>query len=171
MTKKQKIILWLAVLFSLGLSMYVGMVVQYNFIDAPTKTVAPSTAYTGPDDYSLWVRVNKERVKAGLQPLALDANLETSATEKCADMVKNNYFDHFSPSGVAWRSFIEKYEVTPYRGENLSEGYDTSDKVVDAWMNSAGHKANILNPHYQDVGYGVCTSSNEVYVVQHFTGQ
>lgn len=114
-------------------------------------------------------RVNEERVRAGLSPLALSQALNDSAVEKCQDMATSDYWAHDRPDGTSWTSFVRKHVIS-YRhvGENLASNYATTDGVVTGWMNSPGHKANIVRDGYNYVGYGICTDeSRGTIVVQH----
>ncbi|MNZ58777.1 Cysteine-rich secretory protein family protein [compost metagenome] len=99
--------------------------------------------------------VNKERAKAGLSALSSDALLTKVATEKARDMDVNNYFSHTSPTYGSpfdmMRSFGVKYS---YAGENIASGQRTPQEVMTAWMNSAGHRANILNGNFTKIGVG-----------------
>ncbi|MBO3746345.1 CAP domain-containing protein [Streptosporangiaceae bacterium NEAU-GS5] len=98
---------------------------------------------------------NAERAKAGCGPLTHDARLRKAALGHSADMSAQNYFDHTSKDG---RSFADRIKATGYRftaaGENIAKGYRTAADVVTGWMNSPGHRANILNCTYKDIGVG-----------------
>jgi uncharacterized protein YkwD len=163
------------VLFVIGwfISLYVSYAVGYSMPTANNthnNPPVPTQAAKSPDVETLWIDANQERGKANLPGLVLDPSLMASATAKCADMVKNNYWGHESPSGKTPQDFITEYSPGWHEsGENLSSGYDTSDSVVKAWMASPGHKANILDVDFKRVGYAVCTNDKkEVMVVQHF---
>lgn len=99
---------------------------------------------------------NQEREKAGLAPLALNAQLSEAAKIKANHMVANNYWDHYAPDGTTPWSFINAsgYEYKT-AGENLAKGFSYSSDVVAGWMNSPTHKANVLKNSYIDVGYAV----------------
>jgi uncharacterized protein YkwD len=138
MKKSQTITLSIVMfLVTLGLSTLVGYFLVTHPAQ-PTPTPAPQPAVVDLD--AMWHRVNDERAKANLKPLDRATALDRSAAAKCADMQTNNYWAHVSPTGVQYYSFIK--QETPYRiaGENLSKGYDTTDKVVNAWMLSTGHR-------------------------------
>jgi uncharacterized protein YkwD len=98
---------------------------------------------------------NAERAKAGCGALKHNARLHTAATGHSADMSAQNYFDHTSKDG---RSFADRIKAAGYRftaaGENIAKGYRTAQAVVTGWMNSPGHRANILNCAYTDIGVG-----------------
>ncbi|MCG7345247.1 CAP domain-containing protein [Sporosarcina sp. ACRSL] len=110
---------------------------------------------------------NAERQKAGLQPLQIDKNLMNSARQKSTDMATNNYFSHESPTygspfdqmkanGVSYRS----------AAENIAMGQQSAEEVVKAWMESPGHKENILTPNFTHIGIGY--DANGKYWTQQF---
>ncbi|GGH80874.1 putative YkwD family protein [Pullulanibacillus pueri] len=115
---------------------------------------------------------NKERTDRGLQPLKLDVNLSKMARDKSADMVKNNYFDHQSPTYGSPFDMMKKYGISySSAGENIAAGQKTPEEVVNSWMNSEGHRANILNPDYDTIGVGyVQGGSYGSYWTQEFIG-
>lgn len=97
--------------------------------------------------------VNKERANAGLSALKPDALLNKVALDKAKDMYANNYFDHTSPTYGSPFDMMRAYGIAySYAGENIAKGQRTPQEVMTAWMNSAGHKANILNSHYGKIG-------------------
>ncbi|WP_017416857.1 CAP domain-containing protein [Clostridium tunisiense] len=125
--------------------------------------------------------VNQERTKAGLKPLAWEENMRPIARYKSNNMLQYNYFEHNTPSlnnaspmDLATKYF--KYNTNGY-GENIfySQGYPeattTAKYLVDQWMNSPGHRANILSANWTKMGAGVVFSSqgNYVYATQHFS--
>lgn len=113
--------------------------------------------------------VNEERVKNGLKPLRENWELSRVARYKSQDMVDNRYFSHTSPVyGTPFRmirSFGLSYRTA---GENIAYGQRTPQAVVNAWMNSSGHRANILNPSYTQIGVGYVANGN--YWTQMFIG-
>jgi hypothetical protein len=99
---------------------------------------------------------NQERAANGLPALKLDSRLNQSATLKAGNMFAENYWAHVSPSGLQpWYWFGQAGYSYTYAGENLAMGFDTSAGAVQGWMNSPGHRANILNASYKDVGFAV----------------
>lgn len=117
---------------------------------------------------------NTERVRAGLQPLKTNAKLAASAKLKTEDMAMNQYFEHTSPSGKTVSDLGDQvgYDYV-VMGENLALGdFLSAEEVVDAWMKSPGHRANILNTSYQEIGIyalqGTYQGRSVWYVVQHF---
>jgi hypothetical protein len=99
---------------------------------------------------------NQERVAYGVAPLKLNAELNKSAELKAQNMFDQDYWNHVSPACIQpWYWFtLAGYNYT-YAGENLAKDFDTSEGVMQGWMNSPGHKANILDPNYTDVGFAV----------------
>lgn len=99
--------------------------------------------------------VNQERSKAGLKPLTLDAELANMALDKAKDMNDNNYFAHNSPTYGSPFDMMKKYGISySYAGENIAKGQQTPAEVMNAWMNSEGHRANILSPNFTMIGVG-----------------
>lgn len=111
---------------------------------------------------------NIERAKVGCGPLKHDARLHAAALAHSADMSANNYFSHTSQDG---RSFADRITATGYTytaiAENIAKGYPTAEAVVQAWMNSPGHRTNILNCTYADIGVGF-VQTGEPYWTQNF---
>ncbi len=105
----------------------------------------------------LFNQTNQQRAAAGLPALKLDSRLNSSASLKAADMFQYNYWAHVNPATGAqpWQWFTQAGYNYSYAGENLAKDFDTTSGVMTGWMNSAGHKANILNPNYTDVGFAV----------------
>lgn len=104
---------------------------------------------------------NIERAKAGLAPLQADAELSRVAREKSSDMARLGYFDHNSPSYGSPFDMMRAYGIS-YRtaGENIAKGQSTPAEVVRAWMNSEGHRANIMNPNFTHIGVGFLEAGN-----------
>lgn len=116
---------------------------------------------------------NAERQKLGLPPLHENPALSKAAQAKAQNMFEENYWAHFSPSGKdPWGFIVGSGYRFSYAGENLARNFYTSDEVVRAWMNSPTHKANLLNPHYQDIGIavvdGVLMGQKTTLIVQEF---
>lgn len=114
--------------------------------------------------------VNVEREKAGLKPLTYDWELSRVARIKSQDMKDNKYFSHTSPTYGSpfqmMKSFGIKYRSA---GENIARGQATPQSVVNAWMNSSGHRANILNPSFTHIGVGYVADGR--YWTQMFIGK
>ncbi|MBM7855188.1 putative YkwD family protein [Desulfohalotomaculum tongense] len=111
--------------------------------------------------------VNKERAKEGLQPLVAKADLNKVAQLKAEDMAKNNYFSHTSPTYGSPFDMMKQFGINySYAGENIAVGYRTPESVMEGWMNSPGHRKNILNPNFTEIGVGF--TADGYYWVQHF---
>lgn len=113
--------------------------------------------------------INTERDKANVPALKLDAKLSEGAYIKSKDMAQNNYFSHTSPTYGSPFDLMKSLGIT-YRtaGENIAK--HTSVKGAhDAFMNSPGHRANILNTSFKNIGLGFYISGNYLYVTQWFT--
>lgn len=89
-------------------------------------------------------------------PLAISPQLSLAANRKAQDMIKNNYFDHQSPNGrTPWHFIIESGYNYYKAGENLAINFTTSEKLFEAWINSPDHRDNIINPEFEEVGFGI----------------
>lgn len=113
--------------------------------------------------------VNKIRQENGLKALPANWELSRVARYKSQDMVDNRYFAHNSPVYGTPFQMIKSFGIS-YRtaGENIAYGYKTPQAVVDGWMNSSGHRTNILNSSYTQIGVGYVANGN--YWTQMFIG-
>ncbi len=123
----------------------------------------------------LLVSTNSERSSNGLSSLTLNSKLNSSAQSKANDMVSKDYWAHNTPSGQEpWVFFDSAGYVYQKAGENLAYGFSTSSSTIVGWMNSASHRANILDEAYTEVGFGFANSENfvgtgqETIVVAHY---
>ncbi len=107
---------------------------------------------------------NQERAKYGLKPLKANWELSRIARYKSADMRDRNYFSHTSPTYGSPFEMIKKFGLS-YRsaGENIAAGQTSPQQVVQAWMNSEGHRANILNSGYTEIGVGYVKGGSQRY--------
>lgn len=128
----------------------------------PTPTLVPSaTSITVTDGMSIEEKalldlVNQARVAANLKPLEYDLAVASVAMLKAKDIVDNNYFSHTSPTYGSPFDMMKKFGIKyAYAGENIAAGYSTVQDVFDGWMNSPGHKANILNQNFTYCGFGI----------------
>ena len=105
--------------------------------------------------------VNEIRLENGLKALTYDWELSRVARYKSQDMRDNHYFSHTSPVYGTPFQMIKNFGIS-YRsaGENIAKGYATPQAVVNGWMNSSGHRANILNANYTRIGVGYVTNGN-----------
>jgi len=113
---------------------------------------------------------NQERQKNGLPALKINTTLSKMAHTKANDMAVNHYFDHTSPTYGSPFDMMKKFGIT-YRaaGENIAMGQKTPQEVVNGWMNSPGHRANILNKNFTEIGVGFVNNGN--YWTQEFIGK
>ncbi|AEY87604.1 putative RNA polymerase ECF-subfamily sigma factor [Streptomyces hygroscopicus subsp. jinggangensis 5008] len=125
---------------------------------APTGTVAQVVAL-----------VNKERAAAGCGPVTEDPQLDKAAQGHSDDMAARGFFDHTDPDGAGpgERITAAGYRWSTY-GENIAKGQRTPQAVMDSWMNSPGHRANILNCAFKDIGVGVHDGSGGPWWTQAF---
>jgi hypothetical protein len=105
----------------------------------------------------LFNQTNQQRIANGLPALHLDSRLNQSASLKAADMFQYDYWAHVNPTNGTqpWYWFQQAGYSYQYAGENLAKDFDTTAGVMQGWMNSPGHRANILNANYTDVGFAV----------------
>ncbi|MDN5387226.1 CAP domain-containing protein [Bacillus sp. LB7] len=134
------------------------------------QNTAPSSSSVSAYEKEVVELTNAERKKQGLKPLTLDEKLSKVARTKSQDMKDNNYFDHNSPTYGSPFDMMKKFGIT-YRtaGENIAKGQKTPQEVVKAWMNSEGHRKNIMNPNFTHIGVGYVKDGN--YWTQQFIGK
>lgn len=113
--------------------------------------------------------VNAERAKQGLAPLSLNSRLSDVAREKSRDMQANGYFSHTSPTYGSPFDMLRRFGISyNTAGENIAMGYSSPEAVVNGWMNSDGHRANILSGSFSEIGVGHVSNGN--YWTQIFIG-
>ncbi|MCD2524856.1 hypothetical protein CHCC15325_0932 [Bacillus licheniformis] len=134
------------------------------------QNTAPASSSVSAYEKEVVELTNAERKKQGLKPLTLDEKLSKVARTKSQDMKDNNYFDHNSPTYGSPFDMMKKFGIT-YRtaGENIAKGQKTPQEVVKAWMNSEGHRKNIMNPNFTHIGVGYVKDGN--YWTQQFIGK
>ncbi|MEU6128783.1 CAP domain-containing protein [Saccharopolyspora sp. NPDC047091] len=101
--------------------------------------------------------VNDQRASAGCGPVTEDQRLTEAANAHSSDMTARGYFSHTTPDGVTFDQRIKKAGHPSPGAENIAQGQRSADQVMDSWMNSAGHKRNILNCSLKTIGVGVDT--------------
>ena len=143
------------------------------------KQTAKNTNTTGKknttSDISLQKKVisivNKNRKKKGLEALTMDEKLMKAAQDRAKELTKS--FSHTRPNGTSCFTIFEKYKITPTAsGENIAAGQRSAAAVMDSWMNSPGHKENIMNNRFKKIGVGLVIVPNDMYSyywVQMFT--
>ena len=149
----------------------IGVQVGFNVLRPASVSVLAYATNITPVD--LLTQTNQQRAAAGLPALKLDARLNQSASLKAANMFAENYWAHVSPSGIQpWHWFGQAGYTYTSAGENLAMDFDTSAGTVQGWMNSPGHRANIMNASYKDVGFsvqnGTLIGSQTTLVVAHY---
>ncbi len=143
---------------------------------APAPAPAPSGANCGLPDFqaAALTRINAYRAAgancrsagrfASAQPLVFDSRLAQAATAHSQDMATRNYFSHTSPSGS---TMVTRINAAGYPwstiGENIAAGYGTVNAVIDGWMASDGHCANLMNPNFRDAALACVASSTSSY--------
>ena len=122
-------------------------------VKSRTATVALTGGYFYSEAYPVLKLINKERKKAGLDPVKIDSKLNAAAMQRAAECAV--YFAHTRPSGEDCFSVLSEYGISMgAAGENIAAGQDSAESVMESWMNSDGHQANILNENYTTVGLG-----------------
>lgn len=128
-------------------------------VQTPTATPAPTEGTDELPGVSAYAQevvrlVNIEREKAGLAPLAMDAALNAAAQVRAQEIDVS--FSHTRPDGTSCFTVLKEFGIG-YRacGENIAKGSPSPARVVEGWMNSAGHRANILNANFTTIGVGV----------------
>ena len=126
-------------------------------------------------EQAIFNKVNEERAKAGVSPLSYNSTMEKYARIKSQDMGDNNYFSHADLSGNYITSKM-KADGVSYKawGENIAyiggitDPTALANKFMENWMNSEGHRKNILSTNFDSIGIGVYQSGNKVYATQEF---
>lgn len=136
-------------------------ITNINMIYVGQTITIPDTQSLFSHEQQVFELVNKQRASRGLPLLKLNAELSRVARFKSQDMIDKKYFSHTSPTYGSpfdmMQSFGLKFSAA---GENIAYGQKTAAEVMNAWMNSAGHKANILSEAYTNIGVGVAKMSN-----------
>lgn len=139
---------------------------------ASNNTSGANTASLTNDEQEVFKLINEQRTSNGLQALKIDNEVQNVARIKAKDMVQNNYFSHNSPTYGTPFNMLNSFKIS-YKsaGENIA-GNSNNQAAVTAWMNSSGHRANILNNSYNYTGIGVVNGSQygKIYV-QMFIGK
>lgn len=118
-------------------------------------------AWAGQYDAELLSLTNAERSKQGVAALCLSSQLNSAAQAHAEDMANNNYFSHTSQDG---RAFFQRIAATGYSysgsAENIAAAGATPSETISQWMNSSGHRTNLLNTAYTEVGFGYAYNAN-----------
>lgn len=132
--------------------------------DAP----APAPDRDRTTEEALLAEVNAERATAGCGPLHSDSRLDQAARLHAEDMAANDYFSHTSLDGRSPTDRAAQQGHSGGVGENIAAGYRDTASVMEGWMNSEGHRANILNCGYDSIGIGIADRGGTLYWVQKF---
>lgn len=124
------------------------------------------------DEQEVFNLINQQRANNGLSALKVDAEVQRVAKIKAQDMVSSNYFSHNSPTYGSPFDMLNSFKISYKTAAENIAGNSSNSAAVTAWMNSAGHKANILNSSYNYTGIGVVSSPTygKIYV-QMFIGK
>ena len=136
---------------------------------ATPKVTQPPSSSESSYAYQVIELVNAERAKYGLSALSADTTLMNAAGKRAVETVTS--FSHTRPNGTKFSTVLSEYGVS-YRtaGENIAYGQRTPQDVVNSWMNSSGHRANILSSSYTKIGVGCYKSGSTYYWSQLFIG-
>jgi uncharacterized YkwD family protein len=128
---------------------------------APAPKTTPAAGAISSVESRVIELTNAERRKAGLPALQADTKLSNVAREKSRDMQQKGYFSHQSPTYGSPFDMMRDFGITyQSAGENIAKGQRTPEEVVQAWMNSEGHRKNILSGNYTHIGVGYVASGN-----------
>jgi len=140
-----------------------GAIASYPTMQAQVQqTGAPPS--TSPFEQELLRLTNAERTRAGLPPLRLATKLSQAAQRHAEDMVRNRFFSHTGSNGstLGDRARAVGYNYSMV-GENIAAGGATPAATLRQWMNSPGHRRNILNPRFTEVGFGYVSAPSDLY--------
>jgi uncharacterized YkwD family protein/spore coat assembly protein SafA len=157
----------IAVKYQVGVSEIIAsnrQITNPNLIYPGQKLTIPTMQATKAQESEVVRLVNVERAKQGLQLLTENWQLSRVARYKSADMAKLGYFSHTSPTYGSPFTMMENFGITfTSAGENIAMGQRSPQEVMNAWMNSPGHRANILSPSFSQIGVGLAQSSSGQY--------
>jgi hypothetical protein len=142
----------------LALTLYLTIILVCQLVYNFTRTgeVRILSYATNINQSAIITLTNKERQSSGATILKESSILDQVAAKKAADMFAGNYWAHVSPSGITpWYWYDQVGYKYIYAGENLARDFDTSDNVMQGWMNSPGHRENLLSANYTEIGVAV----------------
>ncbi|WP_051271232.1 CAP domain-containing protein [Shimazuella kribbensis] len=151
----------------------IGSLFSLNPITYAQEDTKTSTYTVSPFEQEVFDLVNEERKKQNVKPLILSLKVSKLAREKSEDMRDKDYFDHHSPTYGDPCEHMKKQGVgNGYCGENIAAGSATPKEVMERWMKSEGHRANILNKNYTHIGVGYAKGGRYgTYWTQQFYGE
>ena len=139
------------------------------YLPAIDRTIVITAAQQGPSttEQAVVDLVNEARTQAGCAPLKVSAQLTQAARGHSEDMGQRNFFAHDAPAPSATSPW-DRIKATGYRytsaAENIAAGQTTASSVMNAWLNSSGHRANILNCALTEIGVGAAVVSGSTYM-------
>lgn len=144
---------------------FIILITAFLFSSCQNDTTKPSSS----DVQAVFDLVNEERAKAGLEAYKLDTKLCEAADKRAKEIVEK--YDHIRPDGREWDTVLDEYGFNSkayFRGENIVAMRESASSAMNAWMNSQGHKDNILSASYTTIGIGVYEYNGSKYWVQLF---
>lgn len=154
---------------TVGAIIFLCLILTLSFLTTTKETNAAS----GIDLQEIITLTNNERADRDLHRLSTSSTLFIAAQKRADDMANREYFSHETPDGDPfWKTLEDVAYEYQYAGENLAVHFYTPEQLVSAWMRSPGHKANILNPNFEEIGVGIASGMRNgykgYYVVQLF---
>ncbi|MDO6993138.1 CAP domain-containing protein [Brachyspira innocens] len=140
-----------------------------NNTTKPDSTTSENNNAVSSDAQTVFDLVNQERAKAGLEAYKLDTKLCEAANKRAQEIVEK--YDHIRPNGTDFDTVLDEYGFNSKaysRGENIVAKRESASSAMKAWMDSQGHKENILADYYTTIGIGVYEYNGSKYWVQLF---
>jgi uncharacterized protein YkwD len=134
----------------------------------PSRTAAPATSAAAAAEADVFDLVNAERAKVGCSPLKAVGAMSDLARAHSKDMAARGFFDHTNPDGETPWDRADQAGVSGLGGENIARGQSGAEAVMASWMNSEGHRANILNCDFTTMGVGVHMGGGGPWWTQNF---
>ena len=132
-----------------------------NSVQPPTPSgSANANPLGGSEESAVLQLTNTARASAGCPPVTMDTKAMAAAKLMSADMASRGYFSHTTPDGMDFGTRINKSGIQGAAAENIAKGQKTPAEVMDSWLGSAGHRANILNCSLTRLGVGVVRDSS-----------
>jgi uncharacterized YkwD family protein len=137
------------------MAIFMSNIVKYQEPESELPYTIDPNFKSNATEQQIFLLVNQERINAGVKPLKLANDVSYVARVKSKDMQDHDYFDHTSPVYGSPFDMMDDFGLT-YRtaGENIAAGQSTAVNVMNSWMNSEGHRNNILNPNFTEIGIG-----------------
>lgn len=140
-----------------------------GFVPQPEPNSGEGADFSFPQESQVIALVNDERARMGLRPLTPNRELAKVARTKSEDMYKNNYFGHRSPTYGSAFDMLNSFGIRfSAAAENIAQGQATAQSVMSSWMSSPGHRANILNDIFTEIGVGYVDEGGTPYWTQMF---